>query len=110
MTAVKYKNPFKSFKIGKTDYAKKFNKEASTFFLEKGVSGKLSIKMNKGFKLAELYLGTTKIKNNRNITLHEGSEIALYYYNKSISKIVGADFLVPLEVMDNEEDEDDEDE
>lgn len=108
VTAVKYRNPFKSFKIGKTDYAKKFKKEAVTFTLKKGVSGKLSIKMNKGFKLDKLWIDERPIKNNSKITLDEGSMIALTYFDKSLPKNNNIDgFLIPLEVLDSDADADD---
>ena len=110
VTAVKYKNPFKSFKIGKTDYAKKFNKDTTTFYLKKGVSGKLSIKMNKGFKLDKLWLFEKVIKNNSKITLDEGSMISVSYFNKKLPKNNNVEgFFTALEVLDGEkEDEDDE--
>ena len=105
VTAVKYKNPFKSIKVGKTDYAKFFKKSAYTHSLKKEISGKLSIKMNKGFKLEKVFLNEKKIKNNQKITLKEGSCIAMYYSIKSLPKKYRSNFLIPLEVAGEEEEE-----
>lgn len=105
VTAVKYKNPFKSIKVGKTDYTKFFKKAAYTHSLDKEISGKLSIKMNKGFKLEKVFLNEKKIKNNQKITLKEGSCIAMYYSVKSLPKKYQSHFLIPLEVAEEEEEE-----
>lgn len=47
----KQKNPFKSFKLGKKSYTKKY-KNDDIYTVEKAIKGKLSYRLKKGWKLA----------------------------------------------------------
>lgn len=84
VTVVQYKNPCQSFKIGKKDYKKYFQKSGNYQFCsqKKDLTGTISIKPKKGWKLKKLELwhvssssmgrgvtSTKKIKNNSKVTV-----------------------------------------
>lgn len=76
-SARKYVNPLKTIKIGKTNYAKKFNKISAFAKKGKKLSGKLTVKVKKGWKIKKIqrvnmnqaYYTFKTIKNNRKVTL-----------------------------------------
>lgn len=91
VTVDKYANPCKSFKIGKTNYTKNFNK--SRHFNHNGrkkdIREKISIVPNKGWKLGKIEVvtmseGRKKVKNNSKIkmTIKEtGTGVDVYFKN-----------------------------
>ena len=91
ITVRKYKNPCKLLKIGKTNYAKCFNKSGHYNHNKrtKNVTGKITIKPKKGWKLKKIevfniYDGVKKVKNNSKVTLSiKGTGTGLYAYFKN---------------------------
>ncbi len=89
VTVYNYKNPFKSFKIGKKNYASKFKKRQT---VEKvgPASGKLKIKLKKGWKIKSILhqdmsstvLRSTKVKNKQFIDLTSKAYITIILKNK----------------------------
>ena len=92
ITVTEYKNPCKLLKIGKTNYAKCFNKSGHYNHNKrtKDVTGKISIKPKKGWKLKKIevfnmYDGVKKVKNNSKVTLSiKGTGTGLYAYFKNV--------------------------
>ena len=78
---VPYKSPVKSLKIGKTDLTKKVKNSYN--FTGKSFSGKVSFKLNKGWKLDRMYkfkssqLIKTNGKNIKDITLKKNKAFKL---------------------------------
>lgn len=91
ITVRKYKNPCKLLKIGKTNYAKCFNKSGHYNHNKrtKNVTGKITIKPKKGWKLKKIEVfnifdGVKKVKNNSKVTLSiKGTGTGLYAYFKN---------------------------
>lgn len=88
----KYQNPVASFKVGKVDYAKKFNKDAQ-YFIKKSISGKVSVKAEKGWKISQIRkvngslsggIGDwKKVKNGSKVSLKKGKHaLEVVLYNK----------------------------
>lgn len=91
VTVERYENPCQSFKVGNTNYTKYFNK--SRHFnhnkRKKDVTGTISIKPKKGWKLEkiEVYnmsIGRKAVKNNSKITMSinwTGTGVDAYFKN-----------------------------
>ena len=81
--AYNYQNPFSSLKIGGKNYTSKHN-NVNFFETTKAISGKLSYKLKKGYKLNNILIYDInngkvlkqKIKNNTKITLKKGTQIS----------------------------------
>ena len=77
----KYSNPFKSFKIGKKDYSAFFKKASFYNNVAAKTSGKLSIKLKKGWKISRVYFSSDgantfkQIKNGAKVTMPGGKGI-----------------------------------
>lgn len=56
-TVIKYKNPLKTFKVGKRNYTSLFKKGLYTT-TEQGISGKLKLKAAKGWKISKVQAWT----------------------------------------------------
>lgn len=76
----KYQNPFSSIKIGNSKYTSKFNKTNSVKVSAKQLSGKLSYKLKKGYKINNIMIVDDNsgqvikngVKNNSKITVKKG--------------------------------------
>ena len=85
---VKFSNGFKSFKIGKTEYAKNYK---STFYFvpKKMKSGKLSIKANKGWTLDKIEVwdnvtfDSIEVDNNTRVSLDANKTVYVTMTHKS---------------------------
>lgn len=77
ITVLKYQNPCKYFKLGKTDIKKKFKKSPKNWKKVKAGQYKISIKARKGWKLTKITCGGKKIKNKSKITIKK-SEGSVY--------------------------------
>lgn len=86
----KYKNPVKTFKVGKKDYASVFkNRMVHSIKGKAAIKGKLSIVPQKGWEISEIVLDNFKnqvyrsIRNNRNINLKRGqNSLSVCFQNK----------------------------
>ncbi len=79
---VKYTNPFKSFKVGKNDYASMFATYSKMEGLSASSKSKVAIKLKKGFKLENIYLydengNYTIYKNNKTINMKKYNRICV---------------------------------
>ena len=73
---VKYTNPFRSYKIGDTDLAKKFKKYSLAGYGSvgsEGLKGKIDIRCNKGWRLVRLELQEDWDETYNNV-IHNGTE------------------------------------
>ncbi|MDO5539204.1 MAG: hypothetical protein Q4F83_03915 [Eubacteriales bacterium] len=92
VSAVKYTNPMKSFKIGKTEFASRYKKYAGPVILNKALSGKLKIVPNKNWKIIfmdkmTLGEGSSKVKNNTKIVLKRPSVLTVVLQNKKTGAV-----------------------
>lgn len=93
VNVVKYVNPFKTLKVGKKSYVKKFNSKVE-YKTSKKVSGKLVITPKTGWKInsIEKYIAkeyTYKtIKNKKKVTLAKGDELRVELKKKGTDIIV----------------------
>ena len=87
--AMKYKNPWKTLKIGTKDFTSCYNKTDSTQTLKNPISGKLTVKANTGFTVTGMEIfdsntgKTRKVKNGSVISLKKGECLQVYYYYKT---------------------------
>lgn len=77
--AIKYKNPCKSLKIGKTEYAKQYKKSPYYVVYKKKLSGKISVKAAEGWKLVDIRQGGAKhLENGQKVSLKTKGTNLLY--------------------------------
>ena len=100
LCVMKYSNPFKTFKIGKKNYASHY--KGNTFTeLEKPVKGKLKLSVKKGWKISKIYHyygyeGKKKIRNNKKIELNTADSVEVILQNKKY----GASTTFTLNIYD----------
>lgn len=102
LNVVKYKNPFKTVKVGGTNFTSKFNKVTSDDYDFKSLKKKMkiSVKCNSGFtslKIKKMDGSTFKIKackNNSTIKFNEGDIIILSAKDKRTGKRVECHLMV----------------
>ncbi len=78
-TVKKYANPCKSFKIGSTDYAKKFNSKTSLYSFRNIKNQKLTIKANSGWVITNVYTCSNRYNGKTNYNSY-------YPYRSSFTK------------------------
>lgn len=88
----KYVRPCRTFKIGSTNFAPQLKKHMH-LWQQKSVSGKLSIKTAKGWKLTRVTLVNKRgkmrtIKNGSKVSLKKGMQIMAYFTKGSLEEEV----------------------
>jgi len=94
-----YKNPVKTFKVGKKNYAKNF-KKISSMAIDNKISGKIQIKPTKGWKIVTIKKATLgkydfkfrKLKNGKKYTFEPFSQLIVICQNKK-TKVKESVFL-----------------
>lgn len=87
VTSKKYVNPVKTMKIGKKNYASRF-KVRPAYYQGKKISGKVSVKPGKGWKVSSIWFYDYSkkkdklIKNGRKITLGKGDSLFVWLNRK----------------------------
>lgn len=83
VTVANYENPFQSFKIGKKNYATQFDYDWNVV-VPKALSGKLTLKLKKGWKVLSLYSydfhngeDFNSVSENKKISLKKGHRLDL---------------------------------
>ena len=93
VNVVKYVNPFKTLKVGKKSYVKKFNSKVE-YKTSKKVSGKLVITPKKGWQLIELRKYIHKksqyinIKNKKKVKLAKKDDLQIRLWKKGTDIVI----------------------
>lgn len=83
INSIKYLNVVKTFKIGKKNFKTKFKKEGY-YWQKKKISGKLNVKVKKGWKIKGMWYGNystgkeKKVKNGKKITLKKNTYVSIW--------------------------------
>lgn len=95
ITVTNYQSPIKTLKIGKKNYASQLS-DINYIDLDgvKNLKGKLSVAMNKNWKINNMYIWDSKTdkskkaKNNKSIELKKNQSLWISCYNKKTSEYI----------------------
>ena len=97
MEVLKYGNPCKSIKIGKTDFAGEFNNKPILSLRRDKLSGKITVKAAKGWKLMDIRQGGAKhLKNNQKVNLKLDGSRELTVVFQKIGKKYGCSVQIVI--------------